>query len=110
MYRRVRYLIHLYFQNSYRKRKLGAFGRVVEIDESKFTHNTKGGIRSKVWVIGFYERGTKDVRAFVLKDKSEATILALIRDNVVEGADIVTDSWRGYSECKHSFNHRVANR
>jgi IS1 family transposase len=83
---------------------------VVEIDESKFTHHTKGGTDTKVWVIGFYERGTKDVRAFTLKDKSEATILALIRENVAEGADIVTDSWRGYAECKNYYNHRIYNR
>ena len=61
-------------------------------------------------MIGFYERGSKDVRAFILKDKSEATILALIRENVAEGAEIVTDSWRGYSECKNYYNHRIYNR
>lgn len=103
-------MIHLQFQNSYRKTKLGAFGNVVEIDESKFAHSTKNGVKSKVWVIGFYERGTKDVRAFVLPDKSEATILALIRENVADGADVVTDGWKYYSECKRFYNHRVANR
>ncbi len=44
MYRRIRHLVHLYFQNQYRKNKLGEFGRVVEIDESKFTQHTKGDI------------------------------------------------------------------
>ena len=73
IYRKVRLLIHLYFQNHYRKNKLGAFGRAVEIDESKFTQHTKGGVKCKVWVLGFYERGTKDVRAFVMKDRQEIT-------------------------------------
>ena len=110
MYRRARHLVHLYFQNQYRKHKLGAYGKVVEVDESKFTHNTKGGVRNRVWVIGFYERGSKDVRAYVLHDKSESSILALMRENIIEGADVVTDSWRGYAECKSYFNHRVCSR
>lgn len=66
IYRKIRFLIHTYFQNQYRKHKLGGFGRAVEVDESKFTHHTKGGVKNKVWVLGFYERGTKDVRAFVM--------------------------------------------
>lgn len=110
MYRRIRHVIHINFQNAYRRRKLGEYGRVVEIDESKFTHHTKGGVSSKVWVLGFFERGSKDVRAFVLKDKSEASILALIQDNVAEGAEVVTDSWRGYSECGKFYRHRICNR
>ena len=56
--------------------------RAVEIDESKFTHHSKGGQDSKVWVLGFYERGTKDVRAFVMKDRTEVTCTQMIRDNV----------------------------
>ncbi len=47
------------------------------------------------------------MRAFVLQDKSEATILALMRENIVDGADVVTDTWPGYAECKQYFNHRV---
>ena len=56
--------------------------RAVEVDESKFTHHTKGGVSSKVWVLGFYERGTKDVRAFVMRDRTEVTCTQMIRDNV----------------------------
>ncbi len=29
---------------------------------------------------------------------------------MAEGAEIVTDSWRGYSECKNYYNHRIYNR
>lgn len=43
VYKRVRHLIHVYFQNHYRRYKLGQMGRAVEIDESKFTHHGKGG-------------------------------------------------------------------
>jgi hypothetical protein len=42
----------------YRKYKLGRNGYAVEIDESLFA--TVGRDGNKVWVLGFYERGTKD--------------------------------------------------
>ncbi len=54
----IRQQIHIWTQNHYRKYKLGAFGRIVEIDESLF--NTVGKDGNQVWVLGFYERGTKD--------------------------------------------------
>ncbi|CDW84442.1 UNKNOWN [Stylonychia lemnae] len=89
---------------------LGHFGRAVEIDESKFTHHTKGGVKSKVWVLGFYERGTKDVRAFVMKDRNDVSCIQLIRDNVEEGGEVYTDFWRGYNNCKDFYTHRVVNK
>ena len=42
----------------YRKSKLGRCGWTVEIDESCFANIGKDG--KKVWVLGFYERGSKD--------------------------------------------------
>lgn len=110
IYKKIRYLIHVYFQNHYRRHKLGHFGRAVEIDESKFTHHTKGGVKSKVWVLGFYERGTKDVRAFVMRDRHEVSCTQMIRDNVLEGAEVCTDFWRGYNNCKEFYTHRVVNK
>jgi IS1 family transposase len=89
---------------------LGHFKKPVEIDESKFTHHTKGGIKSKVWVLGFYERGSKDIRAFVMRDRTEVTCLQIIRDNVIEGAEIYTDFWRGYNNCKAYFDHKCVNK
>ena len=110
VYKRVRHLIHVYFQNHYRRYKLGQMGRAVEIDESKFTHHGKGGQDQKVWVLGFYERGTKDVRAFVMKDRTEVTCTQMIRDSIQEGAEIFTDFWRGYNNCKEFYVHRTVNK
>lgn len=56
-YRVIRQQIHIYTQNRYRRSKLGRFGRTVEIDESVFATGKDG---AKVWVLGFYERGSKD--------------------------------------------------
>ena len=68
-------MIHVYFQNHYQRNKLGHYNMAVEIDESKFTHHTKGGQKNIVWVLGFYERGSKDIRAFVMRDRTEVTCL-----------------------------------
>ena len=45
LYKRIRQLIHQYYENYNRTHKLGHFGRAVVIDESKITHHTKGGIK-----------------------------------------------------------------
>lgn len=110
LYKRIRQLIHQYYENYNRTHKLGHFGRAVEIDESKFTHHTKGGVKCNVWVLGFYERGTKDVRAFIMRSRDIAACTQLIRDNVLEGAEVYTDFWRGYNECKEFYTHRVVNK
>jgi len=82
----------------------------VEIDESKFTNHTKGGRSTKLWVLGFYERGTRDVRAVVIKDRTEQTLTQVIREHCEEGAELYTDFWRGYNGLKHYFKHRIVNK
>ena len=67
----ARYQIHLHTQNEHRRTKLGKYGRSIEIDESIFAKMTKDGEKVKVWVLGFYERGTKECRAIYVKDRSE---------------------------------------
>jgi hypothetical protein len=72
LYRHVRAQIHTYTQNRYRKTKMGRFGRAIEIDESVFATVGKDGC--KVWVLGFYERGSKDQRAIYVKDRTTETL------------------------------------
>jgi len=55
-------------QNYYRKYKLGRAGNAVEIDESIFAQLSADN--SKVWVLGFYERGTREQRAIWVKDRT----------------------------------------
>jgi hypothetical protein len=71
VYSLVRKQIHIYMQNEYRRYKLGKFGRGVEIDESVFAER-KGG--EKIWVLGFFERDTKEGRAIFVKDRTESTL------------------------------------
>jgi hypothetical protein len=63
MFRLVRSQIHVYYQNYYRRQKLGRHGRAIEIDESVFANHSIDGKKEKIWVLGFYERGTKEARA-----------------------------------------------
>lgn len=74
LFKLARTQIHMYTQNLYRKTKLGKFGWAVEIDESVFAHHTHDGKKEKVWVLGFYERGTKEARAIHVKDRTEETL------------------------------------
>jgi len=74
IYRLIRRQIHFYIQNSYRKSKLGRFGNAVEIDESIFAQIRRNGKKEKIWVLGFYERGTKEARAIFIKDRTEDTL------------------------------------
>jgi hypothetical protein len=62
IYAMVRYQIHVYMQNYYRRNKLGMYGRGVEIDESVFANQMIDGKQHKMWVLGFFERGTKEGR------------------------------------------------
>ena len=73
-FKKVRKQIHLHSQNEFRKSKLGAHGRPVEIDESVFTRVRFGTTETKVWVLGFYERETKEARAFVIEDRTQETL------------------------------------
>jgi hypothetical protein len=71
LYKIVRKQIHDYTQNFYRKTKLGKCGRTVEIDESIFAMGKDG---CKIWVLGFYERGSKEQRAIYVKDRTTETL------------------------------------
>lgn len=89
---------------------MGKFGRAIEIDESIFAKMTKDGQKEKVWVLGFFERGTKAMRAIYVKDRSEQTLTQVILENVEIGAEIYTDFWRGYNSLKHFYQHRIVNK
>ena len=63
-----------------------------------------------MWVLGFYERGTKNIRAIYVKDRSQETLTQVILENVEQGAEIFTDFWRGYNLLSNFYNHRVINK
>lgn len=97
-------------QNMYRKQKLGRNGNAIEIDESIFAQVTRDGKKEKIWVLGFYERGTKEARAIFVPDRTEETLTQVILENCEVGAEIYTDFWRGYNGLKNYYTHRVVNK
>ena len=95
--------------------QIGGFGVVVEIDESKFVkrkYHRGAAMVSKDWVFGGVERGTNRCFMVVVKDRSQQTLLALIKKYIAPGSIILSDCWKGYKnlrkllECEHyTVNH-----
>lgn len=86
---------------------MGRCGRTVEIDESIFAMGKDG---CKIWVLGFYERGSKEQRAIYVKDRTTETLTQVILEHVEPGAEIYTDFWRGYNGLKYYYKHRIVNK
>ena len=93
-------------QNYYRKHKLGGKGNIIEIDESIFVHQGN----DTIWVLGMYERNTKEMRAFYVPDRSQNTLTQIILENCELGSTIYTDFWRGYNQLKLFYDHKVLNK
>ena len=53
---------------------------VVEMDESLFSHFG----RQQVWVFGIFDRGSNEIRAWVVRDRSAGTLLRLVQDHLAE--------------------------
>jgi len=63
---------------------------------------------SWAWVVGIYESKT-NVRFFRVRDRTNATLVPLIRKYVAPG-HIDTDLWRGYNHIvRHGFTRRTVN-
>ena len=80
--------------------KIGGPGIIVEIDESKFgkvkyhrSHRVDG-----VWIVGGVEK-TPERKIFLIKveNRSEITLINLIKKYVHPGSIVRTDLWKGYS-------------
>jgi len=88
----------------------------VEIDESKFGKRKyhRGHRVEGAWVVGGVER-TEERRCFlvVVQDRSQETLLQLIKDNVAPGSIVHTDYWKGYDGMDRLFGfgytHRKVN-
>ena len=97
-------------------KRLGGFGRVIEVDESKLFHAkyNRGDMlgRTYDWVFGMLERGTNKVRLFHVADRTAATLLPIIAANVEVGSTIVSDGWAVYGgvlNLQQQYNHQWVN-
>lgn len=85
---------------------------IIEVDEAFLgkgsSFNNWGGICTKKQIIiGLRERETKQVRMYVVPNRSSKTIHKLIKDNVEFGSTIYTDSWRGYNGLSEKYIHET---
>ena len=94
------------------KKKIGGPNCIVEIDEAKFGKRkfNKGRFVEGQWVLGGICREDKDCFFEPVPDRSEATLIAVIQENVELGSIIHTDEWRSYSRLGElGYTHRTVN-
>uniref|UniRef100_A0A0N5BZL9 DDE_Tnp_IS1595 domain-containing protein n=1 Tax=Strongyloides papillosus TaxID=174720 RepID=A0A0N5BZL9_STREA len=96
--------------------KIGGPGIIVEIDESKFGKRKyhRGHRVDGAWVLEGVEK-TSERRLFVrvIEKRDARTLETIIKQHVLPGSIIHTDSWRGYSNLANlrrmRYTHRVVN-
>jgi transposase len=94
---------------------LGGINIEVEIDESKFMHRKyhRGLHFDGTWILGIVERNNPANCVFIPcpnNDRSAASLLPLIVQNVLPGTTIYTDMWRSYNQLETmGFIHGTVN-
>ncbi|XP_011864121.1 PREDICTED: uncharacterized protein LOC105560006 [Vollenhovia emeryi] len=85
---------------------------IVEIDEAKIGKRkyNRGRIVKGQWVFGALERGTKRIFVVRVSDRSESTLINIIRRRIAPGTTIYSDCWRAYTNLKNEgFKHFTVN-
>ncbi|KAG7161166.1 putative ISXO2-like transposase domain-containing protein [Homarus americanus] len=82
------------------KEKVGGKGKIVEIDEAKFGKwkYNRGRVIEGQWVIGGVERGSRKLFIVPIKEKTEKTLVSVLKEWVLPGTTIHTD-------CASSYNN-----
>ena len=94
---------------------VGGQGVIVEIDESMWRgkrKNNKGRALPKGgWVFGLFDRATRMVALFEIKDRTTDTLLKKITEHVAPGTHIYSDDWPAYRCLSKSgvWMHSVVN-
>ncbi|XP_035231364.1 uncharacterized protein LOC118203209 [Stegodyphus dumicola] len=94
--------------------KIGGVGKVVEVDESKFGKRkyNKGHYVEGQWVFGGVERDSGKVVLVAVHERSQETLIALIKQWIEPGTTIISDCWKGYNHdvlTKERFKHLTVN-
>jgi transposase-like protein len=89
--------------------KIGGKVKVVEIDESKFGKRKyhRGHHVEGQWVFGGVERGSGRTFLVAIHDRSEQTVLALIKERIEPETTIISDCWKAYSAIPRAGYHHL---
>lgn len=92
--------------------QIGGPGIVVEIDECKMGKNKyhRGHHVSGAWVLGGVER-TLERKLFLIEvpNRTEETLIRVIRTHVLPGSIIITDCFRSYWNLEQYYTHLTVN-
>ena len=85
------------------REKIGGPGKLVQIDESKIG----GHVMEDQWVFGGIEEDSRKCFIAIVEDRTEETLLHLIKEWIEPGTTIVSDCWKGYvNRSKHGTSIR----
>ncbi len=65
------------------------------------------GMANKTIVAGFYDRGTRKVRAQVIPDREKSTFHTMVKDNVEYGSYLSTDDCHSYWGLDKEYIHQI---
>ncbi|XP_044185087.1 uncharacterized protein LOC114960844 [Acropora millepora] len=95
-----------------KREKIGGPGKLVQIDESKIGKRKyhRGHVVEGQWVFSGIEEDSQKSFIETVENRTEETLLNLIREWVAPGTVIVSDGWRAYANLgKHGYIHKTLN-
>lgn len=80
-------------------KKLGGPGKVVELEEAKIGRQkyNRGRFVKGEWIFAGYEHESKKIFITSVKNRTEETLLACIKEWILPGTTIVSDCWKSYN-------------
>ena len=94
------------------RKKIGGPGKLVQIDESKIGKRKyhRGHVVEGQWVFGGIEEDSRKCFIATVEDRSEATLLEIIKEWIEPGTTIVSDCWKAYVNLEnHGYIHKTVN-
>jgi transposase-like protein len=95
-----------------RSDQIGGPGKQVQIDESKIGKHKyhKGHYVEGQWVFGGIEEDSRKCFVVTVEDRSEKTLLPLIKKWISPGSIIISDCWKSYINLdKNGYIHKTVN-
>ncbi|XP_076649422.1 uncharacterized protein LOC143357070 [Halictus rubicundus] len=104
-----------YFCREELRGRIGGPGKIVQIDRSEFgkAKYIRGKHIDGHWVLGMIENDSEDFRAVVCPENvgDSKTLIAFIKQHVIEGTEIHTDASRAYSALlENGYTHKIVTR